>query len=255
MKTIFNKIKAISLGSSGVFVVTLLIMSSPVLAVTADRSERTTVESKNSANVCSRLMNLETATLAKLSERDAAMKANFEKRQSNISNRHSEIDQKVATYRISLSDKFDAKVTELKAKEGITDSKLAAIDTYVEAMKTAEAERQAVVDAARLTYRTAMKQEVANHQQRLAEAAATFQASVKAAFAVAKANCNNTDAIPTLKTAIKTARDVFASSRKAEATGASIKQLAVTRTDSIKAAHADFKNKAESYRATLKAAL
>lgn len=264
MKTISKLVSLVSTGTVGVLAV-VVACSTPSLAVTAEPSttERTpdkrttTVEPGNttSTSACSRFTTLSTTTNAKLAERQSAMKVDFGKRLSNIDSRHEAVDQKVTTFRTSLSDKFDVRVAELKAKDGITDIQLAAIDTFVQSMKTAEAAREEAVDSARATYRAALAQEVADKQQKLSEAAATFQAAVSAAITTAKANCGNGEAAATLKAAIKSAREAFEASRKAEATRSSIKQLAETRTEAIKAANAEFKKNAESYRATLKAAL
>lgn len=264
MKTISNIVKLVSTGSVGVLAV-VLVASTPSLAVTSERptterapAERTTtVEpgTKSSTEACSRFTTLATTTNAKLAERLNAMKVDFTKRLSNIDNRHEAVDQKVTTFRTSLSDKFDARVAELKSKDGLTDTQLAAIDTYVQSIKMAEAAREEAVDSARATYHAGLAQEVKNQQQKLSEAAATFQASVSTAFTTAKADCGNGSATATLRASIKTARDVFQTSRKADAAKTSIRQLAETRTKSIKAADAEFKKNAESYRVTLKAVL
>jgi hypothetical protein len=190
-----------------------------------------------------------------MNERIAAMEVDFQKRLSIISARHDEVDQKVATFRTTALDKFDLKVTELKSKTGLTTEQLTAIDTFVTSMKEAQAARAQAVDSARAAYRAALSEEITAHQARLLQAALVFQRSVSAAFTKAQTNCADKTAGVTLRTEIKTARDVFQTARKAEVTGSSVKQLAETRRTAIKAANEEFVKKVKEYTATLKTAL
>jgi hypothetical protein len=261
MKTISNIVKAVST-SLVLSLALILVVSTPSMAVTADRMtneqpKTITVEqgSESSAQACTRFTTLASTTSLRLAERLSAMKLDFQKRLSNITSRHDAIDQKVATFRTSLGDKFDIKVAELKDKDGLTDAKLTAIDTYHQAVKTAEVTREKAVDSARTTYRAAFAKEVTDQQAKLSEAAAAFQTSVNTAIATAKTNCGNSTAAAALKTSIKAARDVFQSSRKADAAKSSIKQLAATRAEAVKAADAEFKKSVEAYTKTLEAIL
>jgi hypothetical protein len=258
MKTISNLLKAVSTSSLAALTLALMI-SLPSAAVTANRmtTDTTTAEQKSetSTQACTRLTTLASTTSLKLAERLSAMELDFQKRLSNIASRHDAVDQKVAIFRTGLNDKFDTKVAELKAKDGLTDDKLTAIETYAQDMKAAEATREQAVDSARSTYRTALAKEVADQQAKLSGAAETFQNSVNVAISTAKTNCGNGTAGATLKTSIKAARDVFQSSRKSDAAKSSIKQLAATRTEAVKAANAEFKKNAESYTKTLEAIL
>lgn len=250
MKTIFNHLKRFGSAGASMLIVAAVI-STPSLALTAPR----TTPSTPTDQACARLTTFSTTGAAKLKERQAAMEVDFAKRQSNITSRHDAADQKVVTFRITLSDKFDAKVTDLKSKEGLSEAQLAAINTYEKDMKAAKQSREETVDAARETYRAGLIKEVEAHQAALRSAVTTYQTAVEAAIAAAKSDCGNGTAMTTLKSSLQAARESFQAARKASKAQPAIKELVTTRTEAIKAANAEFAEKAKVYGDTLKPVL
>jgi exonuclease VII small subunit len=236
MKTIFNHLKRFGSAGASMFIVAAVI-STPSLALTAPR----TTPSTPTDQACARLTTFSTTGAAKLKERQAAMEVDFAKRQSNITSRHDAADQKVVTFRTTLSDKFDAKVTDLKSKEGLSEAQLAAINTYEKDMKAAKQTREEAVDAARETYRAGLIKEVEAHQAALRSAVTTYQTAV--------------EAMTTLKSSLQAARESFQAARKASKAQPTIKELVTTRTEAIKAANAEFAEKAKVYGDTLKSVL
>ena len=228
-----------------------LLITTPLFAQTSAIREVTPTTEAS----CARFATLATTSNTRMNERIAAMEVDFQKRLSIISARHDEVDQKVTTFRTTALDKFDLKVTELKSKTGLTPEQLTAIDAFVTSMKEAQAARAQAVDSARAAYRAALSEEITAHQARLLQAALVFQRSVSAAFTKAQTNCADKTAGTTLRSEIKTARDVFQTARKAEVTGSSVKQLSETRQTAVKAADAEFVKKVKEYTATLKSAL
>lgn len=250
MKTIFNHLKR--LGSAGAsMLIVAAVTSTPSLALTAPR----TTPSTPTDQACARLTTFSTTGTAKLKERQAAMEVDFAKRVSNITSRHDAADQKVVTFRASLSDKFDAKVTDLKSKEGLSEAQLAAINTYEKDMKAAELAREAAVDAVRETYRADLIKEVEAHQAALRSAVTTYQTAVDAAIAAAKADCGNGTAMTTLKSSLQAARESFQAARKASKAQPAVKEHVTSRIEAIKAANTEFAEKAAVYSDTLKSVL
>jgi len=247
MKTISKRLlSGISTGA-----LMLVMMVAPTSALSMNR-----ITTDQSSSVrCERIQTLAEASEAKLAERLSAMQLDFQKRLTNIGSRHDAVDQKATAFRAERSDKFESRVAELRDKNGVSETQLAAIDAFETAIKTAETTRETAVDTARATYREALDQAVAQHQAELFNAAMVFQAAVKAAFTTAKANCADTAVAATLRSSIKTAREAFGATRKAEPTKSSIKQLAETRRTAVQAANDEYKKAMANAVMTLKTAL
>lgn len=252
MKTIYNHLKRFSRVGASMLVVAAVV-SSPSLALTLTTPRTTATTPPDQA--CTRLTTFSTTSAAKLKERQVAMDVDFAKRLSNIASRHDAVDQRVVTFRATLGDKFDVKVTDLKSKEGLSEAQLAAINTYEKDMKAAELAREEAVDAARETYRAGLIKEVETHQAALKTAAATYQAAVEAAITAAKADCGNGTAMATLKASLQAARESFQAARKASKAQPAIKELVTARTEAVKAANAEFAEKSAVYADTLKPVL
>lgn len=252
MKTIYNHLKRFSMAGASMFVVAA-VASTPSLALTMTTPRTNATTSPDQA--CARLTTFSTTSATKLKERQAAMDVDFAKRLSNITSRHDAVDQRVVTFRTTLSDKFDAKVTDLKSKVGLNEVQLVAIDTYEKDMKAAELAREEAVDAAREAYRAGLIKEVEAHQVSLKVAVVTYQTAVEAAIAAAKADCSNGTARETLKASLQAARESFQAARKASKAQPAVKELVTTRTESIKAANAEFAEKSAVYTDTLRSVL
>jgi len=228
-----------------------LVLASVLVVSTSAKSMAIDGEG-NAAGACIRISTLASTNDAAVTEHMSLMKTNFANRLTEIASRQAEVDQKAATFRTNIAAKFDKKVSELKQQSGLTTDQLTAIDTYATNMKSAEATREAAVDAARSTYRTALAETISAHQQSLLGAATAFEAASTAAFATAQADCS-TAAMTTLKETIKTARETLTSVRESSKVGQTVKQLADTRNAAIKAADEAFAKSAADYTAILKA--
>ncbi|MDB5165678.1 MAG: surface antigen [Candidatus Saccharibacteria bacterium] len=246
MKTIFKPIQRIGLGVVGVVAcVGLFSTSSVAIAITPAATSA----------VCTRLPTLAATNAAKINQRLDAMQLDFQKRLSNLASRIDVVDQKVATSRMSLTDKFDSKVSELKNETGVTPVQLAAIEIYEKNMKDAETARATAVDTARGNYRTDVLQKVTGHQAKLLQAALVFQRAIDAAFTKAQANCEESTATTILRTEVKAARNTFQGTQKADEDKLSIKQFAETRGVAIKTANTEFAKKTATATTTLKTEL
>jgi hypothetical protein len=232
-----------------VFTFTAAIMG---VALTLPAARSAAIEATGACSTLpTALTKYETAATGRL----ATMNDDFAKRISNIANRDTTVDPKVAAARTAAAEKFDQAITKLKAQSGLTQAQQAAIDTYVTQMKAAEKTRETAVDAVRSTYRTSLSSTVQQHQAALTAAVKAFQSSVSNAFTVAIANCGNGTARATLKASIASAKAAFASERQSAKVTDQIKVLVQARDAAIKAADTAFANQVKTYSATLTAVL
>jgi hypothetical protein len=252
MKTISNKLVVATL-----CLVTILatMTSSQAMAVVESNRLTTTTTEKTTSAVCTKITTLMSASNATVAAHQASMKTDFTKRISVIASNQADVDQKAATVRTSIADKFDAKITNIKKTSNLTAAQITAIDTYAANMKATELTREKAVDAARLTYRSALAYTVNTHQQNLIDATSAFENSVTNAFATAQASCTTEGSLATLKTSISTARKTLETARQSSAVGDGIKKLAATRDTAIKAADEAFGKSAADYTAILQALL
>lgn len=241
--------KFIQVASSIGLTVGLVAMSAPpTFAVPANTTE-------TSSASCTKITALGTKTNATISSHVATMRADFAKRLADIASRDTTTDQKVAAARTMGTEKFANKSTDLESRAGLTAVQQAAIKTYVTNMQMAEKTRETAIDAARATYRTGLLTAVQAHQTKLTAATTAYQAAVATAFTTASAQCSDSGATATLKTAVKAARETFKTARTDAKVSTDIKALNMSREEAIKAANADFKKAATTYRATLSAVL
>jgi hypothetical protein len=240
MKTISKKL----------YFVIALGLTATLITFTGTQSMAVSGTERTSSAACTRIATLLSTSNATVATHIASMKTDFANRISNIASRQADVDQQSATFRASIADKFDAKITKLREQANLTTAQIAAIDTYATNMKTAESTRETSVDAARLTYRTALSGVVNTHQQSLINATSTFEGSISEAFTIAQTNCSNGTAMATLKQTISTARQTFKLAQQSSV-GDSIKQLATTRNTAIKAADTAFAKSAADYTAIL----
>ncbi|MDB5160495.1 MAG: surface antigen [Candidatus Saccharibacteria bacterium] len=243
MKTVSRILKFV--GSTGLVVSLVVVSSVPTHAVT----------NTNLLATCNRISSLSDTSDVAIKTKVTSMNADFTTRLTNIADRTTTIDPKVDEARAKATAAFDAKVTALQEKTGLTAIQKAAIKTYAVNMNAAEKTRETAVDAARTTYRTALTSVVTTHQTSLTNATTTYQTSVTNAFATATAHCADSTAISNLKTSVKAARDIFKSTRTDAKVTTDIKALMATRDAAIKAADANFTKATATYTATLSAVL
>lgn len=214
---------------------------------------RTNEGSSNGA--CTRIATLGSTNEATIESKKAAMQTDFANRLTKITSERTQVDQKVATFRVNLAKTFDDKVVKLEAQKNLSDTQKAAIETFKTDMTTAEATREKAVDSARQTYREGLLQAINDRQTALASAVNAFQTSVTDAFSTAASNCSDAGAMQTLKTTVKSARETLQGTRNDNKVGSTVSQLAATRNASIKAADQAFAQSAASYGKTLATAL
>ena len=241
--------KFIQVASSIGLTVGLVAMSTaPAFAVSANTTE-------TSSASCTKITTLGTKANATISSHVATMRADFAKRLADIASRDTTTDQKVAAARTTGTEKFTTKTTDLDSRAGLTAVQQTAIKTYVTSMQMAEKTRETAIDAARATYRTNLLAAVQAHQTKLTAATTAYQAAVATAFTTASAQCGDSGATATLKTTVKAAREAFKAARTDAKVSSDIKALNTSREEAIKAANADFRKAATTYRTTLSAIL
>lgn len=247
MKTLYNKLIVLGL----IVPIISLCVVSPVLAV-----ETPVQEQGGSAAVCTRLQNYDKTVGENLSNQLTKVYTNFNDRSANIISKQSTIDQKLLGDRASAKTRFESKITELLAKEGLTDSQRQAIETFKTNVEAAMLTRQTAVDDARAAYRKALSDNVTEHQASLLKAVATYRAAVTAAFDDAKSSCSTgSQVMATLRNAIKTARQNLDSARQDTRATADIATLIKTRNTAIQTANDTFKASVSQYRLELRTAL
>lgn len=227
---------------------------SPSMAIEKPINNDTSNTAKQAA-VCTRIASLKNNSENEASSKVARMQADFTSRLAKIASDEQSADQKVAAFRLEKKTKFEAQIQTMKSKANLTDAQKTAIDAFKATMETAEIKREQAVDAARATFRIALKEAVTSNQQKLLTAANTYQNTIAAAFATASTNCTADGALITLKNAVKSARENMVKSRESNELGQTIKQLAQTRNTSIKAANDEFKTTANEAVQTLATAL
>ena len=248
MKTISSK--AIATG-----VASLLMVISATAPAFAVGGTTTTTNTGGTNAVCTRVATIMSTNEANLAAHIASMNDNFKARLTKMTADKTAIDQKVITERTNAQNQFEQRITEMEAKSGLTDAQKQAISTFKTNMETAEATREAAVDSARDTYRTALMTQVQNHQQALTSDVNAYQVAVQSAFATATQNCGDGTAITTLRAAVKTARGTLSSQRDSAKIASEIKTLAATRNAAIKAANDAFRSAVSTYTAELTTAL
>lgn len=258
MKKISNKLKLISL--LGLILVTSVSSTIPAFAISTTtndgRSTKSVVPSTTNKSVaCTRLMTLQNTNKTNVATHVASMQSNFTTRLSTLDAHKMTIDQKVADARAVAKAKFEARASQIEAKEGLTPIQLEAIATYKSSMQQAEALRQSAIDVARSTYRATLATNVRSHQDKLLTSAVAYQTAVSDAFAVAVANCEDSGAIVTLKASIEDARQTLETARKTEQASSDVKMAATTRNEAIRVANEEFVKSAKTYTATLTTAL
>jgi hypothetical protein len=246
MKTISSKSKVALLTAF-----TVVFATVPVSQSGAVQGE----SGNNNSTTCNRMSALSTTGRATVAAHAATMQSDFATRLLTMTSNKAAIDQKVLDARTAANIKFEEKIAELKSRDGLTQEQVTAINTYQVNMQTAEATRTEAVDIARTAYRTALSANVRIQQETLTAAVATYQTAVNAAFATATEDCTNGSANATLRATVKTARETLATVRQSTGTGDSIRELIIIRNEAVRAANEAFAASAETYTATLIAAL
>jgi len=246
MKTISKTILAAVIISP----VLILLSTNPTNAV-----EPTGTGNSVRPAICTQIGVLKNNNQTSLEVQIANTKNNFTQRISQITANQSSVDKQLATSRATASTQFDARITELLAKNNLTTSQKQAITLYQTNMKKAEVDRQNAVDNARSVYRKALTDVISGQQQTLTSAIATYQKTVDDAFATSVNNCGDGTAMSTLKTAVKTARQTLADTKQSTKSADAIKQLAATRDAAIKTANEAFAKTAADLSTALSTAL
>lgn len=249
MKANFNNLSAAAVTSLAL-VVTLV---SPAMAVPENAPQG--LQSTNRSSVCTRLDNLGNSSIATISTHVTNLQAGFEARLSKISSNESSINQRITTAREKASSAFQERIQAMESKEGLTDTQIAAIETFKTNVEQAQQIRQTAVDSARSTYRTGLIDVVSANQQQIVQAANEYKVAAEAAFQNASENCANGEATSNLKAEIAAARQILTSARNGEELQAQIQQLRTTRNEAIKAANDAFKTSLATYKADLVATL
>ena len=218
---------------------------------TNTESQQTTTLSATIKNACNKAINLSTSSNATVQAHIANMKTDFSNRLTTIDSKQSEVKQKIYTKRADNANKFQAKIDELKAIDGLNDEQLAAIDTYEANMIAANTIRQTAIDQALTDYQTALTEAIKNHQADLITATTTFENSISNAFNKIKLACDSGTDISTLKNSVKEARQKLVTARQSTEYRNEVKQLQETRNAAIKDANNTFKKLASEYKATL----
>lgn len=246
MKTVSKNIVFTIILSS----VLALAIAAPSLAV-----QETNVNSNQQSTNCARVSGLKTKSEGQVSEKITALQTNFANRLTKMTADQKNTNQQIANLRKEAQVRFEAKIKELQAQKNLTAEQIQTITAFQGNMQQAEAKREIAVDSARGTFRDALKMAVSNQQQTQLKAATEFYQSTSSAFLNAKTNCDKSNVMATLKKEVKTARQTMTQTREKSQLGETIKELAQTRTDSIKKANDEFKTSTAEYAQTLADAL
>ena len=235
------------------------LVLAPVSGYALDTTTKTSAVSPKTSSFCAELPNKLSATTARVTGlTDKVNQASTQQDQKMIAE-YQKVDQDVANGRQKADTKRVTDFNKLEAKAN-TDAKKQAIAPYEVAVRNAVNLRRAAYDAARKAYRSGAQAAVTSHHTIVTAQLNTFQGSVNAAFSTATTSCaataNQGPTIHTaLQTSLKSARETFRSSRKADTTvGSQIKQLAVTRQAAFKSADQIFKTSLTTARQALKQA-
>lgn len=246
MKTISNKLVTSVIAS-----LTLVIVSvTPAVAIgnTEDTVGKATAS-------CNRITVLKTTQSAAMSAKMTSLRSEFTNRLSTINEKNASIDQKVTTARETAKKQFEEKITAMLAQEGLTDTQKEAIKTFQASMEQSMEIRQTAVDKARSDYRTALAALVQNRQQAMLSATETLQASVQAAFDTAVLTCNQDGNMTTLRASIKTARDIYQTTRSSIKIKEDIQSIAAIRNTAVQDANKIFADSAQTLGIALSTAL
>lgn len=251
MKTISNLLKSAVMPGLATLLALLVVM--PAFAIESPQTRQTT-----EPNICTRIATASKSGRATVSDKRTTLQTDFSNRLANLSTKQTEVDARVAAARDSATTKFEDKIKSLEAETGLTSVQLTAVGTFKTGVEAALTTRRAAVDDARAAYRTALVTQIATQQQELSGAVTAYQTAVTNAFAIAVADCTDTNAaatLATLKTSIKDARDTLNSARTPDTNKAAIKTLAATRDAAVKAANDTFRTTLKTLSTTLKTAL
>jgi predicted component of viral defense system (DUF524 family) len=251
MKTSFKSTLAATVASPAL----VIMLVSPAMAV----SNNAPVSTQNTDNarsaVCVRLDNLGSTSKSTLVTHVNNLQAGFDARLTKIASDAATINQKITTAREKAANTFQERIQALEEKKGLTETQIAAIETFKTSVQQAEQVRQDTVDAARNTYQTGLTDAVTTNQERLVQAANAYQVAADEAFQTASANCGNGEASSNLKSQISAARQVLTQARNTDQLRAQIQELIQVRNDAIKAANDAFRAALATYKADLVAVL
>lgn len=237
----------------GTSVATLLFSASPATALgannqMADGGAFCMNLSTKASNVTSRLTSLKARVVTAWQNQDA-----------RLSTLESRVDTKVAADRVAATARRASEFKKLEAK-ATTDAEKVAVTNYENSVNQAVTARRVAIDAARATFRIAVKNAILARRNTLSDQTDAFIMSAGNALSIAESSCNSNGDTPaairhTLQVSLKTARLTFIGDRQSDGkTPAIVRQLAQTRVAAFKAADQTFQSAIKAAAQTLKAA-
>ncbi|KKS07194.1 MAG: hypothetical protein A2570_02080 [Candidatus Brennerbacteria bacterium RIFOXYD1_FULL_41_16] len=233
-----------------VFVFSVSVFSSLTSAATSTPGFR--------ENICSRLTNFISKMEVRVSEKEQRIRGRhqdgIEKRGEKLEAWDARREERRASANEKMTDFF------LKFEQRAqTDIQKQAVAVFKAAVLAAIQTRQAVVDAAIVSFRSEAEKLLAERKSVAETAVAVYKVSQKAAFDKARSSCESgvdpKTVLETLKTELKAAKDKFEVDRQAiEIVASKIRALNETKKAAFDKAHGDFKVALEKAKLDLKAA-
>jgi hypothetical protein len=231
-----------------------ILISGSVFAQTTE-GEETESGTLTTANLCQRIDEAISTYQSRITDRRSTLTTNFTTRLSEITDRKTSIEERVVAARQEAATKFEEKITELKAIEGLSEDQLTAIETFKIAMLSARETRQSAVDQARASYQNGLQTLMSDRQDDLSAAVLAYDSAVDTAFDTAKTNCSSAGAFATLRSDLKSAKNELNSVRTSTESSEELKSLMEARNTAIQLANSTFADTAKQNTDALRASL
>ncbi len=230
------------------------LRNNPQKPVTDKSSKQVTAQ--NSQAACANITGLSTRLSGQVDEKRTKIDQSATTRNEKRVERQEQQNQKLTDKRGEWDKKRQDNFAKLREKAS-TDEQKAAVEAYVEAVSAAIELRRTSIDTANQVFKDATTASISEFKANRQADAMVLRSAIQAAVEKAIANCptQGKQAIETMKSEIKTAREIYKNNKGANTLKGVIQSAQEVRKTSLKEATTTFKEMMAAAREDLKLVL